>query len=146
MNEVKPMGGITPEVNAWFEKLGGELEKLPPVKIRTEHHLHAGVYSRTIYVPAGCMVVGLKIKLDTQLIGAGHFQLTDGTTTREFKGFHVLDGYAGRRAAAYAITNSAFTMLFASKAKTVEEAENEFTDEPERLLTRKEKKLCQEQQ
>lgn len=146
MKELEAMGPITPAINEKFESLIEELQKRPQPKIRTEHHLHAGVYSRTIYVPAGCVAVGLKIKLATQLICAGHFKLTDGTCSKEFKGFHVLEGFAGRRAAVYAVTNSAFTMLFATKAKSVEEAENEFTDEPERLLTRKETQICQEQQ
>lgn len=145
MAAIEPINPITPAINKQFESLIKELEKCPQPKVRTEHHLHAGVYSRTIYIPAGCVAVGLTIKLATQLICAGHFRLTDGSSTQEFKGYHVLDGLPGRRAAAYAIKDSAFTMLFATEAKTVEEAENEFTDEPERLLTRKEKRLCQEQ-
>lgn len=146
MNDISHMGAITPQINQQFEDYIRVLEKLPEVKIKTEHHLHAGVYSRTVYVPAGTVAVGLKVNLATQLICAGHFRLTDGACTKEFKGYHVLNGYAGRRAAVHAITNCAFTMLFSTKCKTVEEAEAEFTDEPERLLTRKEKRLCQELQ
>lgn len=135
---------ISPEVNAAFEAFGSVLERLPQLDIRTEHHLHAGVYSRTLYVPAGTFVMGLCVKVPTQLITCGHFKLTDGVREKEFKGFHVLDGSANRRAAVVTITDSAFTMLFATDAKTVEEAEEEFTDEPERLLTRKDKeKTCQ---
>lgn len=127
-----------------LEVLGQQLlENFPSVEIETEHHLHAGVYSRTIYVPKDTVVVGLAIKIPTQLIACGHFVLTDGGVSQEFKGYHVFDGIAGRRAAVRAIENSAFTMLFHTDAKTVEEAENEFTDEPERLLTRKEKRICQ---
>lgn len=135
----------TAEEIARLEALGQELEKTyPAIALRTEHHLHAGVYSRTIYAPAGAAVVGLTIRVPTQLIACGHFRITDGGRTTELRGLHVLDGAAGRRAAVYAIENSAFTMVFATNAKTVEEAENEFTDEPERLLTRKEK-TCREQ-
>ena len=129
-----------------LEAFGLQLaEEFPAVEIETEHHLHAGVYSRTIYVPKDTVVVGLTVKIPTQLIACGHFVMTDGGVSKEFKGFHIFDGEAGRRAAVRAIENSAFTMLFHTSAKTVEEAENEFTDEPERLLTRKEKLLCQEQ-
>lgn len=129
-----------------IEAIGRVLERdYPPANIETEHHLHAGVYSRTIYVPKGVAVVGLTVRIPTQLIACGHFRLTDGGVTAEFRGVHIFDGAAGRRAAVYAIENSSFTMLFATNAKTVEEAENEFTDEPERLLTRKEEKQCPEQ-
>ena len=128
-----------------LEALGRAIEEnYPPARIETEHHLHAGVYSRTIYVPKGVAVVGLTVKIPTQLIGCGHFRLTDGGVTAELRGVHIFDGIAGRRAAVYALENSSFTMLFATQAKTVEEAENEFTDEPERLLTRKEEKQCPE--
>lgn len=140
----RPLPPVTPEQNAWFEQLVSTADGLPPAEIRTEHHIHAGVYSRTIFVPAGAVVVGLTIKVPTQLICAGRFQLTDGTETREFDGFHVLDGSAGRRAAVVALSDCAFTMLFATQATTVEEAEAEFSDEPERLATRKEKLECRD--
>lgn len=148
MNEIAAKNLLPPttaEENERLEDLLHEVEKFPPVDLKTEHHLHAGVYSRTIYVPAGTAVVGLLIRVPTQLVACGHFQLTDGGRTKEFRGYHVLDGNKHRRAAVLCFTNCAFTMLFATKAKTVEEAENEFTDEPERLLTRKEKLICQEQ-
>ncbi len=115
----------------------------PSVDIPTEHHIHAGVYSRTIYCPSGSVVAGLTIRVPTQLIAAGHFILTDGGRVREFQGYHVFDGSAGRRAAVRCLSDCAFTMLFATEATTVEGAENEFTEEPERLLTRKEKGQCQ---
>lgn len=149
MNELvkgDPLPPITPEQNQWFEDLIKQVGELPPVELRTEHHLHAGVYSRTIYVPAGTAVVGLTVRCPTQLVASGHFQLTDGDVTKELNGYYVLDGSAGRRAAVVALTDCAFTMLFATSAKTVEEAEAEFTDEPDRLLTRKEKMLCRERQ
>lgn len=128
-----------------LEALAQGLEKkFPAVHVETEHHLHAGVYTRTVYIPKDCVIVGLTIRIPTQVIACGHFVLTDGGEAREFRGYHVFDGAAGRRAAVRAIENTALTMLFHTNAKTVEEAENEFTDEPERLLTRKEKKLCLE--
>ena len=128
-----------------LEELGRAVEKLMetnPKEIRTEHHLHAGVYSRTLYVPANTIVVGLLIKVPTQLIACGDFELTDGGKVIAFRGYHIFDGAPYRQAAVRTHKPSAFTMLFATNAKTVEEAENEFTDEPERLLTRKEKLVC----
>ena len=146
LSRTAPLPPVTEAQNVAFENLIDRVAEMPPVEIRTVHHLHAGVYSRTIYVPAGAVVVGLTIKCATQLIGCGHFQITDGGSTKEFKGFHVFDGSPGRRAAVVALTNCAFTMLFATDAKTVEEAEKEFTDEPERLATRKEKLICRDTQ
>lgn len=128
-----------------IECLMAELDKqLPPADLKTEHHLHAGVYSRTIYVPAGVVVAGLTVEVPTQLICHGRFRLTDGASVQEFNGVHIFEGERGRRAAVYAVDDSTFTMLFATNAKTVEEAEREFTSTPERLLTNKERKVCQE--
>ncbi len=134
----------TDEQIANLEKLCQQLENGgKTLFLRTEHHLHAGVYSRTIYVPKGVMAVGVTIKVPTQFIASGDFTLTDGGTSKRFKGHHVFDGASRRRAAVFAHEDSAFTMLFATTAQTVEEAEEEFTDEADRLATRKEKLLCQ---
>lgn len=150
MSNVLVKANLTPCTDEQIENLehlckqveeGGNL-----VSLETEHHLHAGVYSRTIRVPKGVMVVGVTIKCATQLIASGDFTLTDGATSKRFTGHCVFDGASRRRAAVYAHEDSAFTMLFASDAKTVEEAEKEFTDETDRLLTNKEKLICQVQQ
>lgn len=148
MSNVLVKANLTPctdEQIANLEKMGEWLLAGGDTReLSTEHHLHAGVYSRTIHVPAGVSVVGVTIKCPTQLIASGDFTLTDGGTAKRFTGHHVFDGAAHRRAAVVAHEDSSFTMLFATTAKTVEEAEKEFTDETDRLLTNKEKLTCQE--
>ena len=39
----------------------------PQVAIQTTHHFHAGLYSRTIRIPAGVMITGALIKIPTLL-------------------------------------------------------------------------------
>lgn len=131
------------EARARIEAFGKRLQEFPQVDLPTEHHIHAGVYSRTIYVKAGVAVAGVLVKIPTQLVASGHFVLSDGARSEEVKGFKVYEGFPGRQAAVVAIEDSAFTMLFATGAKTVEEAEEEFTDQYERLLTRKEQKCLE---
>ena len=126
------------------ERLTQAVLKAPQVQLKTIHHIHAGVYSRTIFVPSGICVSGLEIVVDTQLIISGHGRLTDGGVVREIEGYEVLDGLAPRSAAFVAIEDTWITMLFATKATTVEEAENEFCAQPERLASRKEKLICQD--
>ncbi len=128
-------------IKRFGEKLLTEGE---PCEIATEHHIHAGVYSRTIRVPAGAALTSVIVKCPTQFIGSGDFTLTDGATGKRFKGYHVFDGAAPRVAGIVAHSDCAFTMLFATNAKTVEEAEKEFTDETDRLVTSKEKLTCQQ--
>ena len=117
-------------------KLQDALRELPPVKIKTTHHLHAGMYHRTIVVPAGTVVVGVMVKIPTTLIVSGHAMLYIGDEALEIEGYKIIEGAGGRKQAAYAIKDTTFTMSFATPATSITEAENEFTDEAEQLLTR----------
>lgn len=145
MNELTSVSALPPCDGAALEalqRLEDELASRPQITLQVEHHLHAGVYSRTVFIPAGVAAVGVVIKRPTQLIMSGHARLTTGDKVVELKGFCVLEGEGHRKQIAYAIEDTYFTMLFATNAKTVEEAESEFTDEADRLQTRKEL-LCQ---
>lgn len=106
------------------------------VEIPCEQHLHAGFYSRTIFIPKDTVAVGVTITKDTQLVIAGHVLMNDGTHVVEIDGYRVLECKAGRAQIARTLEDTYMTMSFATDAKTVREAEDEFTDEPEQLLTR----------
>lgn len=114
------------------------MEALPQVDIEITHSLHDGVYTRTAFVPAGVMVMGVLIKIPTTLIVSGHAKVFIGDDTVEVQGYRVIAGAPGRKQAALALEDTHFTMLFATSASTIEEAENEFTDEAEQLTTRQE--------
>ena len=51
---------------------------LPQVPIETRHVLHAGMYARTICVPAGVLITGAHITIPTLLIVSGHATLFIG--------------------------------------------------------------------
>ena len=106
------------------------------VEIPCEQHLHAGFYSRTIFIPKDTVAVGVTILKDTQLVISGHVLMNDGTHVVEIDGYRVLECKAGRAQIARTFEDTYMTMSFATDAKTVREAEDEFTDEPEQLLTR----------
>lgn len=128
----------------WLEAIAKEKPEAE-VDIPTENHIHAGCYSRTIRVPKGTLVAGLQIQVATQLVFCGKGQFTDGAVVRNLDGYVVMEGAKGRRAAFYAEEDTCMTMFYASEAKSVKEAEDEFCAEPERLGTRrKEKLLCQD--
>jgi hypothetical protein len=128
-----------------FARAIDRFKDLPQAEIYTEHHLHAGVYSRTIHIPKGVLIIGVEMQCATQLVQYGHGFFTDGNGTKEMHGYLVLEGLPHRQCAFLATEDTWATMFFATKAKTVEEAEREFCSEPTQLLTnRKEKQLCQE--
>ena len=108
----------------------------PQVDIHTHHTIHAGIYARTIMVPAGVVLTGAPIRLATILILNGHTKIFTGEDTIELRGYHVIAASANRKQAVLAIEDTYFTMLFPTSVKTVKEAEDEFTDEPERLISR----------
>ncbi len=120
-----------------LESVEAHLEALPQVDIVTTHTLHDGVYTRTVNVPAGVFVVGVTIKIPTTFILSGDATVIVGNGSRRLTGYHVLTGAAMRKQAALAHSDTSFTMLFRTDAKTIEEAEAEFTDEPDRLLSRR---------
>ena len=66
------------------------------VEIPCEQHLHAGFYSRTIFIPKDTVAVGVTILKDTQLVISGHVLMNDGTHVVEIDGYRVLECKAGR--------------------------------------------------
>ncbi|AQW31431.1 hypothetical protein JK151_08910 [Ralstonia syzygii subsp. celebesensis] len=108
----------------------------PQVELRTDHVLHAGMYSRTVRIPAGVVLTGALIKVATVLIVSGDATVFIGDDSVRLQGYHVLPASAGRKQAFIAHAETALTMSFPTRARTVEEAEAEFTDETDLLLSR----------
>jgi len=108
----------------------------PQVAIHVEHFLHAGLYTRSVLVPKGVMITGALVKIPTLLIAQGHALVYVGRDTIELAGYNVIRSEPGRKQAFVALSDLHLTMVFASAAASVEEAEAEFTDEVALLQTR----------
>lgn len=134
---------MPPSVVAAVYRLEEEAMKMPQVEIHTEHAFHAGMYARTIKIPAGVALTGALIKIPTILIVAGDVLVYTAEGTVRWTGYHVMLGPEGRKQAFVAIQDTFLTMLFPTEATTVEEAEAAFTDEADRLLSRRSE--CQAQ-
>lgn len=125
--------------------LEGAALALPQVDIQTDHVLHAGVYTRTVMVPAGVVITGVLVKIPTVVIVSGEAIVYGEQGAMPLSGYTVLQAAAGRKQAFVAVTDIHITMTFATTAKTVEEAEAEFTDEADLLVSRRNGSLpCQE--
>lgn len=130
---------IEPMSEAAIDKareLETELLKTKQHAIQTEHTFFAGTYTRTAHIPAGTVVTGALIKIDTVLIVSGHATVYTGDDSIELIGYNVVQASAGRKQAFVAHADTALTMIFASQAETIEQAEAEFTDETHLLLSR----------
>lgn len=107
------------------------------VPIRTAHLIHGGMYARTICIPAGAALTGALLKVATVLVVHGHVTVFTGTDEINLIGYHVLPGSAGRKTAFIAHADTHLTMIFPSGARNVAQAEAEFTDEAELLMSRR---------
>lgn len=112
---------------------------LPQVPIATDHVFHAGMYARTIKIPAGVVLTGAQIKIPTILIISGDALVYGENGPTRYAGYHVCLGQCGRKQAFYALQDTYLTMLFPTGATDADGAEREFTDEYEKLFSRKER-------
>ena len=128
---------MTPEAIDKVRQLEARTAELEQVDIPTDHVLHGGMYARTIKIPAGVLLTGAHIKRATMLVISGHVTVFIGAGTIEITGYQVLPASAGRKQAFLAHADTFVTMLFPSEAASVEAAEHEFTDEADRLLSRR---------
>lgn len=113
------------------------LAETPQIPIRTEHVIHGGMYARTIRLQPGTLICGCHYIVPTMLVvnGTARVYVADGWM--DMAGYNVLPASSGRKQLFLAITEVEITMLFATSAKTVQEAENEFTDEADLLVSRR---------
>jgi len=102
----------------------------------TNHLLHGGLYMRTIKMLAGSVLTGALVKIPTTLIVNGVVSVYMGDKTKLFSGYNVIPASGGRKQAIYAYADSDLTMVFPTAAKTIQEAEEEFTDELDMLVSR----------
>lgn len=103
------------------------------VQIPLVHSLHGGIYSRTARIRAGVTIASALIKIPTTLVVVGDFSVmrVDGEERLwdRYSGTQVFAADAGRRMVYTCHSDVIMTMAFPSTAKTVAEAEAEFTDE-----------------
>ena len=104
--------------------------------IPTHHVLHGGMYARTITIPAGIAITGALIKRATLLIVEGQGMVYAGEGGRKINGYKVFSASAHRKQVFVAETDLNMTMVFPTSAKTIDEAEQEFTDDFESLWSR----------
>lgn len=103
------------------------------VEIPTEHVIHAGMYTRTIFMPPNTELVGAHIKIPTLFIIHGEAVVYTEEGPRRLAGYNVFTASANRKQVVYSIGEVYISMIFATQAKDVETAEKEFTDEFELL-------------
>jgi hypothetical protein len=95
------------------------------------------MYARTICIPAGVALTGAFVRVPTLLIFDGFASVNTGDGAVTLRGHHVLAASAGRKQAFIAMADTWLTMVFDTRAKTIGEAEEEFSSEAHLLASRK---------
>lgn len=115
------------------DEIASIVRSVSDVEMVTEHLLHGGMYARTIRVPAGIVFTSVLIKIPTVVIVHGRLAI-DGVAVVD--GFSVLAGSAFRKQAYATLSDVEMSMLFPTQAQTIAEAELQFTDEVDDLISR----------
>ncbi len=118
-------------------ELENEAFKYPQLSIEIQHEFHAGIYARTAILPENTLITGALLKVPTILIVNGDCTIFVGNESRRLTGYHVFSAEAGRKQAFVAHSRTELTMMFATQSTTVDQVEQEFTDDFLRLNSRK---------
>lgn len=103
--------------------------------IATSHIIHGNVYSRTILLKRDTTLAGALIKVPTILILSGDASVYIGSDVLHYVGYNVIVGYPNRKQIIHAESDVYVTMIMSTDAKSIKEAEIEFTDDWERLMS-----------
>lgn len=136
LGTVRMLPATSPEALAKVVAIEKWVLGLDQVKLPTEHVIHAGMYARTLTMPAQTILTGSLMKRATLLILTGSALVLVGEEWIEFEGYNVIPGRAGRKQVCISRSQVIATMLFPTQARTVEDAEAEFTDEAAGLMSR----------
>lgn len=122
---------MSPEAIAKVRRLEGDLLKHYQIDLPVQHTLHGGIYTRTLWAPAGVPFTSALLKVPTTLIiwGTVDAFFDNYIGAVRFEGYNVIAASAGRKCAFYPITDVFLSASFRTDAKTKEEAEAEATDE-----------------
>lgn len=120
------------------------LKSQPQKDVPINHFIHAGMYQRSCIIPANVMITGALIKIPTILIVSGDCGVWLGNQFIRVTGYKIFKAPANRKQIFIAKVDTTLTMLFPTSAKTVREAEEQFTDEAHLLQSREAQTPCQQ--
>lgn len=126
-----------PDALAAIDEAESFMLGLPQVEIPTQHLIHGGMYARTIVMAPGVVLTGALMQRATLVIVAGSAAVFTGNEWVELEGYNVISASAGRKQVFRAYSEVRITMVFPTRARTVEAAEAEFTDDAARLMSRR---------
>ncbi|MDZ4290744.1 MAG: hypothetical protein U1C47_02340 [Hydrogenophaga sp.] len=107
------------------------------IELETLHLIHAGMYARTIFIPAGTVLTGALIDVANICTVCGDITVTTSDVAKRFTGYHVIPASAGHKRAGFAHADTWWTTLVRTDLKDVPSIENDVTREADRLYSRR---------
>ncbi len=136
LSEQQTLPPIDPVSLRAIEQFEACVSHAPQVEVLTQHVLHGGMYSRTVLIPRDVVITGAFIKVPTILFVKGDCTVWSSGQTTHLSGYQIIPASANRKQIFVAHEDTYLTMIFATTAKTIEDAEIEFTDQVEQLASR----------
>jgi hypothetical protein len=130
-------GDVILSTNHSVAELESLLLTVPQVDLSTSNLIHAGMCSRTIFIPAGVMLTGALTNIDNICITSGDITVTTDEGTVRFTGYHVLPATKGNKRAGIAHADTYWTTVWKTDLTDITDIEDEMTCESEMLQSRK---------
>lgn len=112
------------------------LLQLDQVDLQTQHTLADGVYTRTIFVPAGVALTGAVHKSDYTVVMVGDITVTTDEGSKRLTGHHVFLARAGSKRAGFAHKDTWWTTIHRTDKTDLVAIEDDIAEEAELLQTR----------
>lgn len=110
---------------------------MPQVDLHTSHLIHAGMYARMIFIPAGTVLTGALTNADNVCVVYGDITVTTDDGPQRFTGFHVIPAKAGSKRAGVAHADTWWVTIHRTDQTELADIEDAMTGESDRLQTRK---------
>lgn len=106
----------------------------PQVSIDVYNTIHSGVYTRSVFVKKGTIIVGALIKIPTTIIISGNCNVLVGKDVYNINGYDVITAKADRKQVFTAIEDTFITMIFKTDHRDIDSVEKQFTDDYDKLM------------
>lgn len=111
-------------------KLQEAMLSMPQAEVLTEHCWANGIYTRSIYIPAGMLIVGKVHKQDHIIVLAyGSVKISDETGCQELRAGDMLVCHKGTKRAIFALEDSKWVNIHRTDERDLEKLEKELVED-----------------
>ncbi len=108
-------------------QLEHEIANYEQLELETTHNFYNGLYARSIYIPAGALIVGKRHRQHTlNILMKGRMVITDGDSSFEVCSPYMVETLPMTKKAAYALENSIWTNIHVTSETDLDELEKMF--------------------